>query len=174
MALVHSPKQLLDLPALLAQLVRDGLISRQDANEIGSHARTREEVLQHPLIYIAGQQPDNKLDSGKVLDLDTLSQWFADWVDLPLVHIDPLKINVASVTAVMSPEFARRHGILCIDVTADEVVVAVTQPFAILWVADIEQISGKTVHRVVANPADIEKYSVEFYTLSRSVFGAGK
>ena len=174
MALVHSPKQLLDLPALLAQLVRDGLISRQDANEIGSHARTREEVLQHPLIYIAGQQPDNKLDSGKVLDLDTLSQWFADWVDLPLVHIDPLKINVASVTAVMSPEFARRHGILCIDVTAEEVVVAVTQPFAILWVADIEQISGKTVHRVVANPADIEKYSVEFYTLSRSVFGAGK
>lgn len=174
MALVHSPKQLLDLPALLAQLVRDGLISRQDANEIGSHARTREEVLQHPLIYIAGQQPDNKRDSGKVLDLDTLSQWFADWVDLPLVHIDPLKINVASVTAVMSPEFARRHGILCIDVTAEEVVVAVTQPFAILWVADIEQISGKTVHRVVANPADIEKYSVEFYTLSRSVFGAGK
>ena len=174
MALVHSPKQLLDLPALLAQLERDGLISRQDANEIGSQARTREEVLQHPLIYIAGQQPDNKRDSGKVLALDTLSQWFADWVDLPLFHIDPLKINVAAVTAVMSPEFARRHGILCIDVTANEVVIAVTQPLVTLWVADIEQISGKTVHRVVANPADIEKYSVEFYTLSRSVFGAGK
>lgn len=174
MALADAQDRLLELPALLNQLVTDGLLARGSANEIIGKVRTRDEVLQHPLVYIAGQQADNARNSGKILDLDTMSEWLADWAGLPLAHIDPLKINVPSVTGVMSFEFAKRHRILCIGVQATEVVVAVAQPFATSWIADIEQITDKTVRRVVVNPADLEKYSVEFYTLSRSVFGAGK
>lgn len=174
MALADAQDRLLELPAVLNQLVTDGLLTRGSANEIVGKARTRDEVLQHPLVYIAGQQADNARNPGKILDLDTMSEWLADWAGMPLAHIDPLKINVPSVTGVMSFEFAKRHRILCIGVQASEVVIAVGQPFATSWIADIEQITDKTVRRVVVNPADLEKYSVEFYSLSRSVFGAGK
>ncbi len=174
MAVAEALDQLLELPALLSQLQADGLLTRESVNQISGTTRTREEALQHPLTYIAAQQPDNALESGKPLDLDTLTRWLAERVGLPVAHIDPLKINVPMVTGVMSFEFARRHNILCIDVTATEVVIAVAQPYATIWVRDIEKITGKAVRCVVANPADIEKYSVEFYTLSRSVFGAGK
>lgn len=174
MAVAEALDQLLELPALLSQLQADGLLTRESVNQISGTTRTREEALQHPLTYIAAQQPDNALESGKPLDLDTLTRWLAERVGLPVAHIDPLKINVPMVTGVMSFEFARRHNILCIDVTATEVVIAVAQPYATIWVRDIEKITGKAVRCVAANPADIEKYSVEFYTLSRSVFGAGK
>ena len=174
MTLAEAQDQLLELSVLLKQLVSDGLLASEQSNRIIGKERSREQALAHPLIYIAAQQSDNARDRGKILDLDTLSEWLAEWAGLPLAHIDPLKISVPAVTGVMSFEFARRHGILCIDLADKEVVIAVCQPFTSLWVSDIEQISGKAVRRVIANPADIEKYTVEFYSLARSVFGAGK
>lgn len=174
MSQAEAPDQLLELPAVLKQLVSDGLLASEQSNRIIGKARSREQSLAHPLIYIAAQQADDARHQGKTLDLNALSEWLAEWAGLPLAHIDPLKISVPAVTGVMSFEFARRHGILCIDITDKEVVVAVAQPFTSLWVDDIEKISGKAVCRVLANPADIEKYTVEFYSLARSVFGAGK
>lgn len=174
MARAQTSEQFLGLPGALDQLVSDGLLSRESANEIAGAARTREDALQHPLVYIAAQQPANARAPGTVLDLTALSEWLAAWSDLPLANIDPLKIHVPTVTGVMSFEFAKRHNILCIEVKAHEVIIAVAQPFTAQWVDDIEQITGKTVRRVVANPAHIEKYTVEFYALSRSVYGAGK
>lgn len=133
MTLAEGQDQLLELPVLLKQLVNDGLLASEQSNQIIGKTRSREQSLSHPLVYIAAQRSENERNRGKTLDLDTLCEWMAKWTGLPLAHIDPLKINVASVTGVMSFEFARRHGILCIEITDKEVVIAVTQPFTSLW-----------------------------------------
>ncbi|MCK9564210.1 MAG: GspE/PulE family protein, partial [Bacteroidales bacterium] len=164
----------LDLAGVLGDLVNDGLLARAAANVLAGQTRTREQSLLHPLAYIASQQPDNARQPGRKLDLDTLTRWLADRAGLPLWHIDPLKINVPAVTAVMSYEFARRHQILCVETDREQVVIACAQPFATDWVGGLEQATRRKVVRVVANPADIQKYLVEFYTLSRSVLGAGR
>ena len=169
MAVANAPDQVLDLPRILDQLVDAGLMARGDANLLVGGNRTRE----HPLACIAGRQIANAARPGRVLDLETLTQWLGTLAQLPVLRIDPLKVRVAEVTKVMSFEFAKRHGILCVEAGAEEILVATAQPFVTSWVAGLEQAARRRVKRVVANPVDIEKYTLEFYTLSRSVFGAG-
>ncbi len=173
MAVAIAPEQVLDLALALKHLVDAGLVARGDANQLAGANRTREQSLQHPLVYIAGQQIGNAARPGRMLDLETLTQWLGETAQLPVLRIDPLKVKVAEVARVMSFEFAKRHGILCVEAGAEEIVVATAQPFVTTWVSGLEQASRKRVKRVVANPADIEKYTLEFYTLSRSVSGAG-
>ena len=173
MAVAFKPGQVLELAAALEQLVAAGLVRRADANLLAGSPRSREQALKHPLAYIAGQQLTNAARPGRLLDLDTLTRWLADAAGLEVQRIDPLKIRVAEVTRVMSFEFAKRHGILCLEVGAEEIVIATAQPFVTSWVAGLEQATRKKVRRVVANPAELDKYLLEFYSLSRSVFGAG-
>lgn len=127
----------------------------------------------HPLVYIASQALHDISRPGKMLDDETLTHWLAEKAGLPVEHIDPLKIDAGEVTGVMSYAFAKRHGILCIEVTADEVVVAVTQPFMGGWEQQLEHVARRQVRRVMANPGSIQRHQVEFYTLSKSVTGAG-
>lgn len=127
----------------------------------------------HPLVYIASQSLHDVSRPGKMLDDEALTHWLAEKAGLPVEHIDPLKIDAGEVTGVMSYAFAKRHGILCIEVTADEVVVAVTQPFMGGWEQQLEHVARRQVRRVMANPGSIQRHQVEFYTLSKSVTGAG-
>ncbi|MCK9505209.1 MAG: GspE/PulE family protein [Porticoccaceae bacterium] len=164
----------LDVPVLLVELVNDGLLSRAEANRISSQERSREQLQWHPLSYIASLQPENNKMAGRTLDVESLSSWFAEKCGLPLWHIDPLKANVPALTAVMSFEFAKRHNILCVEVTESEVVIATGQPFMLGWLDTVAQVSRKPVRRVVVNVDDLRKYTTEFYALARSVQGAGK
>ncbi|MFO1388529.1 GspE/PulE family protein [Cellvibrio sp.] len=164
--------RVLDLRGVLMDLVADGRLSQEDANVLLGSSRTREQAIMHPLVYIASQNLDDQKRPGKMLDGDTLTDWLAEKSKHPLFHIDPMKINTAKVTEVMGYAFAKRHGILCVEVTPDEVVIACTQPFVAGWEPQLEHVARRRVKRVIANPADIERYMVEFYTLARSVSGA--
>ena len=164
--------RVLDLRGLINDLVADGRMKQADANMLLGASRTREQAIMHPLAYIATQNLDDVQRPGKTLDSDTLTEWLATKARLPLFHIDPMKIDVAKCTEVMSYAFAKRHGILCVQVNQDHVLVACTQPFMSGWEPQLEHVARRSVKRVVANPADIERYMVEFYTLARSVSGA--
>lgn len=162
----------LDLGSTLKHLVSDGLLMRADANDLAANRRNRQEALLHPLQYIASKQYSHA-GNQRSLSIDVLTQWLATKSKLALVHIDPLKINVPAVTAVMSFAYAQRYGILCIEVRPQELVVATMQPFDESWIESLQQTSRKTMRTVVASPVDITKYTLEFYALAKSVFGAG-
>ena len=164
--------RVLDLRGLISDLVADGRLTQGDANVMLGASRSREQAIMHPLSYIATQSLDDIKRPGKTLDADVLTEWLANKARLPLFHIDPMKIDVAKATEVMSYAFAKRHGILCVQVNADYVVIACTQPFMEGWEPQVEQVARRKVKRVIANPADIERFMVEFYTLARSVSGA--
>ena len=164
--------RIVDLRNLLIDLVADGCLNDTDANFISGQTRSREQVAMHPLSYIASQRLNDRNLTGQILDELVLSKWMASRASLKLVHIDPLKINVADVTDVMSYGFAKRHGILCVDRNQDEVVVACMQPYITDWVPQLEHVSRRQVRRVFAMPSDIQRYMVEFYTLSKSISGA--
>ncbi len=169
MAQTALAERVLDLRGLVEDLVSDGRLSREEANILLGTPRTREQTAMHPLAYIASRNLDDLSRPGKTLDGDTLTHWLAEKAGLPVVHIDPLKVEVARVTEVMSFAFAKRHSILCVRVTKDEVEVACAEPFVTGWEPQLEHVAQRRVRRVMANPADIQRYSVEFYTLARSV-----
>ncbi|BFM18457.1 GspE/PulE family protein [Maricurvus nonylphenolicus] len=164
--------RVLDLRGLLNDLVADGRISQEDANILSGQTRTREQTAMHPLTFIATQSLEDRAHPGTILDALTLTEWMAEKATLPVVHIDPLKVNTAAVTEAMSYAFAKRHSILCLEVTPDEVVIACMQPFVTGWESQIEHVTQRQVRRVFADPADVTRYSVEFYSLARSISGA--
>ena len=167
----HNVERILDLRSVLVDLTEDSVISQEDANALMGANRTREQSVMHPITYIATQNLHSALDDS-VLDELRLTSWLSRQADLPVFHIDPMKVSAAKSSSIMSYAFAKRHGLLCVGVTVDEVTIAVTQPFIQDWVSQLAQTVRQQIKRVVALPSDIERYRIEFYSLAHSVSGA--
>ncbi len=168
-------ERLLDLPVVLDQLVQEGFISQRQAEDVLIAPRTKKELIQHPLEIVAAREFENRNNPGSLLDLETLTEWLCAMSGQPYLRIDPLKINVNAVTEVMSYAFAQRHNILAVEVSDDEVVIASGQPFMYQWETMLTQtLRGRRIRRVVANPADLNRYMLEFYTMARAVSKAGE
>jgi len=54
------------------------------------------------------------------------------------------------------------------------VVFGTAEPYSIEWQHELTRILNKEIKLVICNPNDIERYLVEFYSLSKSVLGAKK
>jgi len=168
--IVAEGERQLDLAGVLDDLVHDGLIERRQAEDILIAPRPKREQAQHPLELVAARELEDPRQPGRKLDLELLTVWLADLGRQPYLRIDPLRINVNAVTEVMSYAFAQRHGILAVEVNLDEVVIASAQPFLHQWEGMLSQtLRGRRIRRVVANPADITRYTLEFYTMARAV-----
>jgi general secretion pathway protein E len=162
----------LDLNDLLRELVAQGRLVQDTAEQLLAIRRSSSNAQQHPLEFIALQQVDDLSRPGKKLDLETLTIWLATLAGQPYMRIDPLKINVAAVTPLMSYAFAQRHKILAVAVDNEAVTVASAQPFVASWEANLTHVLKRPIKRVVANPTDIQRFTVEFFRLAKSVSGA--
>jgi general secretion pathway protein E len=169
-AAAGSTDRRLALAEVLDWLVEDKLLDAGIAAQFKKERRYYKGTL-HPLAVIAEQ----KWKAGaKALDLDVLSEWLAKRVGFEYFHIDPLKIDFTGVTEVMSSAYATRFRILPVAVTAKEAVIATAEPYIREWEPEIARMSKRAIKRVIANPADIERYQVEFYNLAKSVKGANR
>ncbi len=162
----------LDLNDLLRDLVAQGRLLQETAEQCLTLRRGTTASQQHPLEFLAAQQLDDLARPGKKLDLETLSLWLADQAGQPYLRIDPLKINVAAITPLMSYAFAQRHKILAVAVDSSAVTIASAQPFVKSWEANLTHVLKRPIKRVVANPAELQRFTVEFYRLAKSVSGA--
>jgi general secretion pathway protein E len=167
-----SQDRWLDLNEVLRDLVSQGYLDQDNAEYALTLRRAAQNLHAHPLELIATQQFDNHKRPGKKLDLETLTAWLAEQSGQPYMRIDPLKINVAAVTPLMSYAFAQRHKILAVGVDRDSVTIASAQPYVSAWEADLTHVLKMPIKRVVANPVDVQKLAVEFYRLAKSVSGA--
>src|SRR5471030_1189166 len=163
----------LDLNDLLLELVAQGFIN-QDSAELALNARRRHAAngQLHPLEFIASQHLDDLSRPGKHLDLESLTLWLSQQAGQPYLRIDPLKINVAAITPLMSYAFAQRHKILAVSIDRDALTIASAQPYVTGWEADLTHVLKLPIKRVVANPVDIQRFSVEIFRLAKSVTGA--
>ncbi|HSC74852.1 MAG TPA: ATPase, T2SS/T4P/T4SS family [Pseudomonadales bacterium] len=171
-AKARPPERLLDLRNTLDELVADGLLDKRDANFLAGSPRSRENALLHPLAFIAKSNLQDQLRPGKLLDEERLTNWMAEKSGQPYYNIDPLKIDVSKTTAVMSFAFAKRHQILCVQAGKDEILVASTQPWIYSWETDLKHTAKREIRRVVVKPSDLARFTVEFYSLAKSVSDA--
>src|SRR5690554_4605712 len=162
----------LELGSLLRELVAGGRLSQDDAEQCLTQRHAGNGQPQHPLELIAARQLADLARPGHILDLETLTQWLAEECGQPYLRIDPLKIDVARVVPLMSHAFARRHRILAVAVDNEAVTIASAEPHVHGWEADLRHVLKRPLRRVVANPADIRRYTQEFYRLAHSVSGA--
>ena len=171
-AVIDNKDRKLDLHEVLSWLEEDGIVSKDNAHMLRTVAIGKEYTEKNPAIVIAGRQWIDLRDGHTLVSLEFLAEWLATKVELPYYRIDPLKIEVGKVTGIMSYAYAARFNILPVKVEADTITVATAEPFEKEWEAELSRIKNKTFKRVIANPDDIERYLLEFYTVSKSVVGA--
>jgi general secretion pathway protein E len=167
-----KPGQRLELADLVPALLDDGLLAAEDARQVLRYAGLSTSG-QHALIALA-QRKLKSAATGKPLELDTLCVWLAARVGLPYRHIDPLKVDLARVADVMSSQYAERFAILPLEVRGSEVTIATSEPFVVDWVEELGALLHKSINRVLVNPLELKRYSVEFYSLAKSVRQASR
>lgn len=170
---IDTRERKLTLAEILGLLVADGMIEQSQADALIS-ARRGQRHDSHPFTLVAEQNWKSLLPPNRLMHPEALAEWLAQLSGLGYFHIDPLKIDFTTVTNIMSSDYAARFGILPVQVTATEVVIATSEPFLREWEKVLKPILRKEIRRVVATPTDISRYLVEFYNLARSVKGAEK
>ncbi len=158
----------LTLQRVLGDLFTDGLITREQPASLLVKLRGTED-RRHPLVAIAECEWTSAREPQRKLTLEFLTQWLANRLGIPYLRIDPLSIEVAKVTSIMSYAYAARLGVLPVKLTPTEVTVATAQPKFEDWKRELEPMLKRKVTVVFANPNDIQRYLVEFYALARSV-----
>ena len=163
------PSQRIKSITTIAQaLYDDGLINEPDMQ------RAKKAPLgNHPISSIVALGIADQTNGGRALTGEVLGEWWAKEIDAEYFSVNPLKVDVQAVTKVMSFNYAKMHKLLPVEVRADEVVIGAADPKSNAWQAAVEQTTGKKIRTVFVRPNLIEKYIVEFYSIARSVMGAG-
>jgi len=154
----------------LEAMLEDGLINKETFDKLRVKLRSLGD--KHPIEGIAPFKIKHASNPKAILDDETLAQWYAMRVGMDYVELDPLKLDVDAITAVMSKAFAQRHNIIAYSVDANKVTVATSEPDVQGWVSGLEHILRKEVRRVFASPVAIRKFQQDFYALSHSIKGA--
>lgn len=160
----------LTVAGLVQDLVSDQRLSVADAKLFAAGVRQGRTKMSHPIELIDAAGLTDMANPAQTLTAETLMLWLSKRSDLSYYRVDPLKIDTPLVTRVMSGEFARRHQILAVEVNAREILILCSEPYVTSWVSMIEQSQiGKTIVRALASPADIRRYTDEFYAMANSV-----
>ncbi|MGD2170806.1 MAG: GspE/PulE family protein, partial [Gammaproteobacteria bacterium] len=149
------------------------MVEQEKASMINSLVSAQDRKSLHPLEIIASRQWANKSRPEQILTLNVLTDWLAAESGQTRYHFDPLKMDVASCTSVVSYAYASRFRILPVKVTDSEVVIAVTDPWNMEWRDELDRIVNKPISTVLANPRELKDYMVEFYSVSKAMEGAG-
>ncbi len=162
-----SADRVLTLEAVLREMTADGLVEASLIDGLRGLAKFRS--YDHPLTLIAEQKWRSEKAPNRVLTLEKLSEWLAARLNVPYLHIDPLKVDFTAVGSVMSSSYANRYRILPVAVTPDSVTVATSEPFVRSWIPELSNLLRRRVELVFANPLDVKRYVAEFFALAQSV-----
>ncbi len=154
--------------SILKAMFKDQMISVGEAKRIDSNLMEATNEPSHPLAGVARSLPAHQ-KTGDKITLEYLCEWFAKQIDVPYFVIDPLNIDIGSVTQVVAPQYAKQNGLLAVKSTADSVTLAVRNPLDLSWKDNLEGLLRKEINIVFANPNDIDRYISEFYTLAKSI-----
>ncbi len=166
-------KPVCTLEWILEQLVSQQIVEQDKASMVTSLVSAQDRKNLHPIEIIAGRQWNHKSHPEQVLTLEMLTDWLVEQSGTPRYHFDPLKMDVGSCTSIMSYAYASRFKILAVEVAEDTVVIAVTDPYNLEWMDELERIVNKKITTVLANPTELKSYLVEFYSVSKAMEGAG-
>jgi general secretion pathway protein E len=163
--------QKLTLEFVLRWLVRDDMVSAEEANKL---AKNHKADQAHPLVVIGDQNWRSLLPPNKLLSVEFLTEWLAAHIGMPYFHIDPLQLNFGGIANIVSKSYAERLKIMPVKVGVGEVTIATAEPFLTDWVAELERILNLKIKLVFASPLDINHYLPEIYSLANSVQLANK
>ncbi len=111
-------------------------------------------------------------DPEKNIDEESLYQILAGAWDIPYRKIDPLKLDLNTVTMTIPRSFAMKHLVLPIEIQDGTLTVATSDPFNRDVFEDINRVSQMKVRVVLSSKTDITRLIDEFFGFKRSIAAA--
>ena len=163
----QNTERRLTLNDVLAMLRAGGILQARTVQRLRGALSDNDQ--RHPFVQVAAQGAHSDTTPSYPLTIETITRLVAESARLAYYRIDPLKIDVESVTGLVSQAYATRWQFLPVEVTDNQVTIASPEPFITEWEKEIAPIIRRRIVRVLANPVDIERYLKEFYGVSRSI-----
>jgi general secretion pathway protein E len=111
-------------------------------------------------------------DRTQRLDEEGIYRALADSWGYPFKKIDPLKLDLKTVTTIIPRTFARKHLVLPLAVADGRLTVATPDPHNGEVLEDIARASGLRIETVVSTKSDVLKLINEFFGFQRSIAAA--
>jgi len=165
-----KPSRNIRLDDVMRLLVQRNVVTAATAKQAA--ATINAEDQRHPFVQLGDLSLRDSSDPTVTLSTETVTRLVAEACNVPYFRIDPLKIDVETVTSLVSQAYATRFQFLPVEVTDTYVTIATAQPYVREWETELAPILKQEIRRVLANPVDIAKFLKEFYGVSRSLFGA--
>ncbi len=175
-------------PKLVCQiLIRAGLLSKPQAKEVlEKQERTRARLAEQQrrqeaedervpvtIVDVIASMNLMRGDGGKgLVDEDSIFQALATAWKMPYRKLDPLKLNLNTVTSHVPKHFAKKHLVLPIDVVEGILTVAAPMPLNIEIMDDLIRVSNLKVEQIISAKSDIVKLIDEFFGFKRSIAAA--
>ncbi|MDA0823714.1 MAG: GspE/PulE family protein [Proteobacteria bacterium] len=166
---VHTSRKLL-VDDILRILLQRNMLSVETAKHVRDVIKPEER--RHPFVAIGELCLPSKTNPRAILNSESLTRIVADACNMPYLRIDPLKIDVESVTRIVSQAYATRFQFLAVELADSYVTIATAEPYMNDWCAELGPVLKRDIRRVLANPTDVAKFLKEFYGVSRSLTGA--
>jgi general secretion pathway protein E len=185
-----EPRSPLSLEELLEILHGAGLLTAEQAREIGGRATTlRSRVLKQrvgsvrsqaaqrydatPAEIVAAADLQNAKNPRRKLDEDVVAEAVAEASGVPYLKIDPLKIDGDLIAKTMSRPFARRHAVIAVGQSERGALrIALTDPYDSALRESLESLVQRPVEYVVSAKKDILQIIDRVYGFRSSVRGA--
>ncbi|MEM7358022.1 MAG: GspE/PulE family protein [Pseudomonadota bacterium] len=154
--------------SVLKMMFKEQQITAAEARRIDANLKQPGSELLHPVVAVARSLPTHAKTEAKI-NLEQMCEWFADKCGIPYYHIDPLNIDITSVTSAVAPDYAKTNGLLPVEANRFSVTLAVKNPLDLSWKDNLASLLRKDIEIVFANPNDIDRYINEFYSLAQSI-----
>ncbi|MEO8195392.1 MAG: GspE/PulE family protein [Thermoanaerobaculia bacterium] len=175
---VHSRGMALAPPFVADVLLRQGLISGAQAEEIKKEARQLPSRAKAPSTYeqkavaydlVASLHLPSLRDPRVTIGEQEIAQAIAADSNLESVQIDTLSLDADLIESKISRPFAKRHRMIPLSMINGKLKVACANPFDLEGIDAFRRIAGRDLQLVVASEPDILRAITEFYGLRHSV-----
>jgi len=135
---------------------------------VGGKEEARYEVS--PVEIVAAFQIALPEGRGLTLDQDRISQAVSKFAGIPYRKLDPLKLDMALATRMVSKPYAQKHVLLPLEKTEPgRLMVAVANPFDRELVENLKRLCGLAIDPVLCAKADILKAIEDIYGFKRTL-----
>ncbi len=177
---VDTVAQLLHRRKLLSRtqletIQQQGEMQRERLQRMHSSGRSRKLLKEGSLVSPAEVISSFNLEipgHKKLLSEDIITETLAKATGLPYLKIDPLKLNLDTVSNHISRAFALKNQMVPVEVRNGVVIIAVCDPTATEAIDELQRTRRIKVERVLASRSDILKILGEFFGFRASVLAA--
>lgn len=150
---------------ILEPLVKNGLMVAAEAERL---FKLWGKSKDHPLNLVTELVINDRRSKSKQMTVDDILTFYASLWRMDYQRVDPMKVALETVGSLIPLAYAERLMIVPIELTATEVVILTSEPYALSWVDEVKNQVKKEIVIRLASPKQIRHLLNEFFVVQKA------